>query len=182
MRAKKQPRLVVITLAMALLLTACSPPAGPIQEEKVIITVLADISAKDMDLYWAKLAAKFPEVKLDVTVQNAELSGLSECFLDLLGKSYTSRYQTSYLNALDVDGRIYCLPAGLTAQGLVYNQTFFDENGLEVPTNYEEFAALCGQIQALGTRPGMLLSGTLRPVLLSRQAPLPSGVEMGRGV
>ncbi|MBO1678507.1 extracellular solute-binding protein [Bittarella massiliensis (ex Durand et al. 2017)] len=193
MRAKKQPRLVVITLAMALLLTACSPPAGPIQEEKVIITVLADISAKDMDLYWAKLAAKFPEVKLDVTVQttlapadeiarrvahgdvadlvfsqslNAELSGLSECFLDLSGKSYTSRYQTSYLNALDVDGRIYCLPAGLTAQGLVYNQTFFDENGLEVPTNYEEFAALCGQIQALGTRPGMLLSGNRAPAEL----------------
>lgn len=192
MGMKKHTRLAAV-LALTLSLAACGLPAEPVREEKTVISILADDSVKDMDLYWAKLAARFPDIKLEITLQttlapkeeiarrvahgdvadlvfsrhlDAGVPGLAKCFLDLSGKHYVSRYQTSYLNALDVDGHIYCLPVDLTAQGIVYNQTFFDENALEAPGNYEEFAALCGQIQALGVRPGMLRSGNRAPAEL----------------
>lgn len=39
---------------------------------------------------------------------------------------------------------------------MVYNKTLFEENGWEVPANYEEFKALCGQIAETGITPWFL--------------------------
>lgn len=172
-------------------LAACGP--GEEHTEKITITVLVDDSASNMDLYRTKLAAKFPDIKFQFTFQNnlmpelelarrvahrdvadlvfssqldVSIEGLSDCFMDLSGKSYTSRYQTSYLNSLDVDGHIYYLPADMAVEGMVYYRALFEEHNLEVPSNYEEFAALCVRLEEMGLRPGMLLTGRNAPAEL----------------
>ncbi len=42
---------------------------------------------------------------------------------------------------------------GLDYEGVLYNKTFFEENGLEVPETWNEFIALCDEIVSLGVTP-----------------------------
>ena len=62
-------RIWAVALSLALVLTGCRAPARQQPEEKVAITVWVDTPINGMDLYWSKLAAKFPDIKLDVTYQ-----------------------------------------------------------------------------------------------------------------
>ena len=178
------------TACAALAALCCLPLSGcggsnDEAEDKPVITILAEEESASMELYWTCLAARFPEVKFDVTVYRAllpkeelqrrvehsdvadltfskhmstGLAGLSECFMDLSGKPYVSSYQTSYLNDLDVDGSLYYLPADLIIGGLLYNQTLFQEKGWEVPRSYAEFVALCAACEEAGIKPVYLSS------------------------
>ena len=47
------------------------------------------------------------------------------------------------------DGLMYTMPFSKSTEVLYYNKTFFEANGLEVPTTWDEMEALCAQIKAL---------------------------------
>ena len=47
------------------------------------------------------------------------------------------------------DGWMYTLPFSKSTEVLYYNKTFFEKNGLSVPTTWEEMEAVCRQIKAL---------------------------------
>ena len=47
------------------------------------------------------------------------------------------------------DGLMYTLPLSKSTEVLYYNKTFFDANGLTVPTTWDELEAVCAQIKAL---------------------------------
>ena len=47
------------------------------------------------------------------------------------------------------DGKMYTLPISKSTEVLYYNKTFFEANGLKVPTTWEEMAQVCEQIKAL---------------------------------
>ena len=47
------------------------------------------------------------------------------------------------------DGLMYTLPLSKSTEVLYYNKTFFDDNGLTVPTTWEEMETVCEQIKAL---------------------------------
>ena len=47
------------------------------------------------------------------------------------------------------DDKMYSLPISKSTEVLYYNKTFFEANGLTVPTTWEEMAAVCEQIKAL---------------------------------
>ena len=47
------------------------------------------------------------------------------------------------------DGKMYTLPISKSTEVLYYNKTFFDANGLTVPTTWEEMEAVCKQIKAI---------------------------------
>ena len=47
------------------------------------------------------------------------------------------------------DGLMYTMPLSKSTEVLYYNKTFFDENGLTVPTTWEELEAVCAQIKAI---------------------------------
>lgn len=72
--------------------------------------------------------------------------------LDLSGEDFTSRYKLSMLNNISRDGTLYYLPGPSQVRGILYNKTLFQENGWEVPGNYEEFTELCKTIEASGIR------------------------------
>ena len=47
------------------------------------------------------------------------------------------------------DGLMYTLPLSKSTEVLYYNKTFFEENGLTLPTTWEEMEALCAKIKEI---------------------------------
>lgn len=47
------------------------------------------------------------------------------------------------------DGLMYTLPMSKSTEVLYYDKTFFDENGLTVPTTWEEMEAVCAKIKEI---------------------------------
>ena len=47
------------------------------------------------------------------------------------------------------DGKMYSLPVSKSTEVLFYNKTFFEENNLTVPTNWDEMEAVCRAIKAI---------------------------------
>ena len=47
------------------------------------------------------------------------------------------------------DGLMYSLPMQKSTELLYYNKTFFDENGIEVPTTWDELEAVCAKIKEI---------------------------------
>ena len=47
------------------------------------------------------------------------------------------------------DGLMYTMPLSKSTEVLYYNKTFFDANGLTVPTTWDEMEAVCAQIKAI---------------------------------
>ena len=47
------------------------------------------------------------------------------------------------------DGLMYTLPMSKSTEVLYYNKTFFEQNGLSVPTTWEEMEQVCAQIKAI---------------------------------
>lgn len=58
-------------------------------------------------------------------------------------------------DVLSASGHIYSFHVSQDTgmQGVVYNKDIFEELGLTIPNNYEEFLALCEKIKASGTTP-----------------------------
>lgn len=48
---------------------------------------------------------------------------------------------------------VYAVPYVANAAGVLYNKDLFEEHGWEVPATWDEFTALCRQIQAEGVQP-----------------------------
>ena len=47
------------------------------------------------------------------------------------------------------DGLMYTMPFSKSTEVLYYNKTFFDQNGLTVPTTWEELEAVCAKIKEI---------------------------------
>jgi len=47
------------------------------------------------------------------------------------------------------DGLMYTMPLSKSTEVLYYNKTFFDENGLTVPTTWDEMEEVCAKIKAI---------------------------------
>lgn len=56
------------------------------------------------------------------------------------------------LELLPKDG-VYALPYVANAAGVLYNKDMFEEHGWEIPETWEEFLALCDEIEASGIQP-----------------------------
>jgi raffinose/stachyose/melibiose transport system substrate-binding protein len=72
---------------------------------------------------------------------------------DITGADYLGAYTESAMDAVTRDGKVYGIPYAEDVAGVVYNKTLFEKNGWTVPTNREEWTALCGKIAAAGVTP-----------------------------
>lgn len=179
--------MVLVAVSLVSVLMFVSSANKKVSEKKTVITILAMEMPSSMELYWIHLASRFPEVKFNIIVPSSimmeeelrrrvkhadvaditfskhldtSLYNMSTTFSDLSGKSYTSRYQISYLQDLDLNGKVYYLPVELTVGGVIYNATLFEENGWSVPRNYDEFKKICDACEVQGIRPVFLSYGT----------------------
>lgn len=80
-------------------------------------------------------------------ISTADGERLADNFADLSSKGFVSNYYTSVLNSCAYNGRLYFLPGPSKIQGLVYDQTLFEEHGWQVPASLDEYLALCKTIQ-----------------------------------
>ena len=73
---------------------------------------------------------------------------------DLSGQAFLENVNPSSLDmSRQDDGGSYALPYSRNYMGVYYNKTIFEENGVEVPTTWEEFQQVCETLQAAGITP-----------------------------
>lgn len=76
--------------------------------------------------------------------------------LEPLSDEIVSLFKTT----TEFDGNTYTAPlAGENTQGIIYNKTYFDENGLTEPKTYDEFIALCQTIKDKGDMAPLVIGG-----------------------
>lgn len=88
--------------------------------------------------------------------QNLDPELASERLLDLSSYNFTGEFSTSIMDKQSKNGGIYLLPVDYCIYGIYYNKTLMEENGWEVPTNFNELKTLCEKIKEAGYIPGMI--------------------------
>lgn len=72
----------------------------------------------------------------------------------------SAEIQSMFLTTTDFGGNVYTAPlGGENTQGIIYNKTYFDENGLAEPATYDEFIALCQTIKDKGDMAPLVVGG-----------------------
>ncbi|MGB8455666.1 MAG: extracellular solute-binding protein [Anaerocolumna sp.] len=59
----------------------------------------------------------------------------------------------SLLKTLSGTEQLYDLPLGMNVEGFWYNKALFDQAGVEVPTTWDDFEAVCAKLQTAGIQP-----------------------------
>lgn len=104
---------------------------------------------------WAQMRADdIPDIFITSQILDETLA--KERLADLSGYDFINRFTTSVLDQVAVDGGIYLLPVNYGMYGIFYNQTLMEERGWQVPQNFAELEALCGEIREAGLIPGVL--------------------------
>lgn len=70
--------------------------------------------------------------------------------LDLTGADYLDNYMESTLGNATIDGKVYGVPGAINLIGVYYNKDMFEEYGIKVPTNWDEFIAAMEAFKAQG--------------------------------
>lgn len=66
---------------------------------------------------------------------------------------WKDRFLDGVLEPLTFDGELYAVPAQTTFCVMFYNKQIFEENGVSVPTTYEEFLDVCETLKNNGVTP-----------------------------
>ena len=73
---------------------------------------------------------------------------------DLSDQEFLSNVNESSLEMTkQEDGGYYALPYSRNYIGVYYNQQIFEDNGIEIPTTWEEFLAVCDKLKEAGITP-----------------------------
>ncbi|MDO3680874.1 ABC transporter substrate-binding protein [Paenibacillus ehimensis] len=113
------------------------PDASTVLKTKVAAGEVPDIVANGGDNVYASLVKA--GVLTDFT--NApELKNIPDAYVKMLK---------------DISGsdKVYAIPYGVNADGIIYNKKLFKEMNLTVPKTWDEFTALCKKIQEAGKLP-----------------------------
>ncbi|MCM1267321.1 MAG: ABC transporter substrate-binding protein [Bacteroidales bacterium] len=104
---------------------------------------------------WAQMRADdMEDVFITSQILDEELA--SKRLADLSGYEFVNQFSTSLLDQVSIDGGVYLLPVNNAIYGITYNKTLMEEHGWELPTNFAELEALCGEIKEAGLIPGVL--------------------------
>lgn len=131
-------------------------------EEKLGITVEIDTrpGGNDGDNVVKTRLASGDMADLCVYNSGALLAALNpgEYFLDLSGEDWADTLDDTYADTVTIDGALYGIPYSSSQAGaVIYSKTMYEEHGLSVPNNWEEFIANCqvlkdaGETAILGT-------------------------------
>ncbi|MDO4540312.1 MAG: extracellular solute-binding protein [Syntrophomonadaceae bacterium] len=96
------------------------------------------------------------EEPMDLIITGLPELPAAECerlFVNLSAESLLNDYLLSSLNSISLNGNIYFLPGVSTMAGIAYNADMFAQHGWQIPTNTDEFFALCETIEAEGITP-----------------------------
>lgn len=80
-------------------------------------------------------------------LKHAKLGYLAD--LSELGSLYSNAGTSVY----SYNGSVYALPGISWFEGVYYNKAIFADNGIELPTTFDEYIAVCKQFMDLGIKP-----------------------------
>ena len=81
-------------------------------------------------------------------------AGIPEIALDLSSEPWVANMADWAIEANSVDGVLLGFSTwSIDYEGILYNQTLFEENGWEVPSTWADFLTLCDAVQAAGITP-----------------------------
>ena len=96
--------------------------------------------------------------ELKAYVDGGALEPLDDLYAEL---GYADVIPGPLLDAVSIDGVPYVVPLNMHIQNILYyNQAWFDELGLEAPTNFEELMAACTAIKEAGLSENPLALGS----------------------
>ncbi|MDR0592276.1 MAG: extracellular solute-binding protein [Bifidobacteriaceae bacterium] len=82
------------------------------------------------------------------------LTPVAEPVQEILGQDITQVYKQSALDQVSIDGVAYGLPNGFSSAGMLWvNNSILDEQGIAVPTSYDELVAACKKLREAGIVP-----------------------------
>lgn len=97
-------------------------------------------------LYNLAKAVRTLDEFIDSTAEVTRADGTTEVF-GLTAEQKADFIEGYYNEGLQFgDGHMYTMPFSKSTEVLYYNKTFFDENGLTVPTTWDEMEELCARI------------------------------------
>lgn len=71
------------------------------------------------------------------------------------GEPFLANFNSSVLDGIKVDGKLYSIPSGMNIIGVYYNKDLFKKLSLNIPTNWDEFITVLDKIKASGITPLM---------------------------
>lgn len=121
------------------------------------ITIVYDFAQNDQSLNVALQAQELPDlfwVQGDKTSKMKEMQS-NGFLLDLTPYNMDhSRFTDAEKSYCTIDGKIYCsLPAFFDTNVVYYNKDIFEQAGISVPNNWDEYVAGLEAIKALGITP-----------------------------
>jgi raffinose/stachyose/melibiose transport system substrate-binding protein len=79
-------------------------------------------------------------------------AGMAADLTEVVSGEWKDSFSTAALSAYTYDGKLYGVPITLDAKYLVYNTKLFADNGVTVPTTFEELLAACDAFTAKGIK------------------------------
>ncbi|MCM1297341.1 MAG: ABC transporter substrate-binding protein, partial [Muribaculaceae bacterium] len=177
---KKWLGLVLAASMLAALLSGCDASGGqPPQPEREKVTI-ALWSDQLTEHYTGYLQETFPEVDFTfyvatnstdfyrfkeehgdlpdiLTVRRFALRDVAawkDALLDLSDTGLVDSFSQTYLRSYTYDdGTVNWLPTCAEVDGIAVNKALLEDNGLALPTNYQEFVDLCAALREKGIRP-----------------------------
>lgn len=170
---------VLLTLAALLLLAGCSGNGqrdGP-KGETVTIALWSDqltegygqylqktFPGVDFQFYVATNSADFYRFKEQaedlpdiLTLRRFSLNDVSpwrDALADLSDSELANTFPQAYLRSYTYsDGTVNWLPACGEIDSILVNRSLLEENGLDIPANYQEFLDVCAALREKGIRP-----------------------------
>lgn len=92
--------------------------------------------------------AKVHGIGKDLMVANEKVQIKEDTFLDISGLSSVAGYIPAVLDSVRINGKLYYTPISTNVLGVLYNKKVFSDNGVSVPTNFDEFMAACDKLKA----------------------------------
>lgn len=83
---------------------------------------------------------------LDELMKQTKAYGSETPFYDIFDETALNAGRAS-------DGKLYCIPREMYTSAVFYNVKMFEENGVSVPTTWDEFMDVCEKFKALGIAP-----------------------------
>ena len=121
--------------------------------------VVIEVEALDEEAYKTKFKAYSMEGMPDVVSIWGQPAFLDEVLdAGVLAELNQEDYKdygfiSGSLNGFMKDGKLYGLPRNTDVAGFYYNQKLFEDNGWEIPKNYDELLELAGKIKEKGIVP-----------------------------
>lgn len=125
----------------------------PVQNANYNSALSSRLTAGNVDIVVAS-PVEVPSYVPAASESNDSLAADAGTFLDLKGQPFLKNFTPSVLDAIRYKGHDYGVPTGLSYYtGIYYNKALFEKYGLQVPTTWKDFVAVCDKLKSAGVTP-----------------------------